>query len=89
MSSYVEEEILEYINNPETNGVLLLTGDWGCGKTYLIDNNIIKNNKDSYYFIKCSLFGIDKIEAVDLLLKKKWALISDKEYIENKLIKKL
>lgn len=31
-----EKEILKYIEKKENNGALLLTGKWGCGKTFLI-----------------------------------------------------
>ena len=30
------KEIMEFISRKEKNGALLLTGKWGCGKTYLI-----------------------------------------------------
>ena len=30
------QEIIDYIEMNETPGALLLTGEWGCGKTYLI-----------------------------------------------------
>lgn len=32
----VRKEIMEFISRKEKNGALLLTGKWGCGKTYLI-----------------------------------------------------
>ena len=32
------EELLYYCNEPEPVGALLLTGEWGCGQTYLIDH---------------------------------------------------
>ena len=35
------EELLYYCNEPEPVGALLLTGEWGCGKTYLIVKTLI------------------------------------------------
>ena len=34
----VRSEIENYISTNETNGALLITGKWGCGKTYLLKN---------------------------------------------------
>ena len=33
-------ELLYYCEEPEPVGAVLLTGEWGCGKTYLIDNEL-------------------------------------------------
>ena len=30
------QEIMNYIEMNENNGALLITGKWGCGKTFLI-----------------------------------------------------
>jgi hypothetical protein len=48
---------------------ILLTGKWGCGKTYFIDEFIKNHNKPSsdnkIKFIKISLFGLKYINAID------------------------
>ena len=31
-----KNEILDYLHRRELTGAILLTGEWGCGKTYLI-----------------------------------------------------
>ena len=41
------DELLYYCEEPEPVGAILLTGEWGCGKTYLIDNDLkdaLENN---------------------------------------------
>ena len=42
------DELLYYCEEPEPVGAILLTGEWGCGKTYLIDNDLkdALENKD-------------------------------------------
>jgi Cdc6-like AAA superfamily ATPase len=57
------------INNPV--GALMLSGEWGCGKTYLI-KNFIKQEKDTYVFVSVSLFGIDSLDKLRVEVKKKW-----------------
>ena len=36
----IKNEIVEFINSDESNGALLITGNWGCGKSYLAKNII-------------------------------------------------
>ena len=66
------EELKNYcdINNPV--GALMLSGEWGCGKTYLINTKFIPLVKDTYVFVCVSLFGIDSLDALRVEVKKKW-----------------
>lgn len=66
------EELKYYcdINNPV--GALMLSGEWGCGKTYLIKNKFISLVKDKYVFVSVSLFGIDSLDKLRVEVKKKW-----------------
>ena len=36
------EELIHYCNEKDPIGAMLLTGEWGCGKTYLIENGLTK-----------------------------------------------
>lgn len=65
------EELKSYcdINNPV--GALMLSGEWGCGKTYFI-KKFIKSVKDKYVFVCISLFGIDSLYKLRIEVKKKW-----------------
>ena len=67
----VRMEIENYISTNENNGALLITGKWGCGKTYLLkqiadDLNANSNN----LIVIISLFGIDKIDSFHQAVKE-------------------
>ena len=66
------EELKNYcdINNPV--GALMISGEWGCGKTYLINTKFIPLVKNKYVFVCVSLFGIDSLDALRVEVKKKW-----------------
>lgn len=58
----IRNEIVEFINADESNGALLITGHWGCGKSYLVKAIVNDFNKcDEYAVAIISLFGIDSI----------------------------
>ena len=42
-----KQEVKSYIETKEIPGALLLTGEWGCGKTYLI-KSIADEYKENY-----------------------------------------
>lgn len=53
-------------------GALMLIGEWGCGKTYLIEHTLSEALKDSHIFIRISLFGISSMDAVSNAVKQAW-----------------
>ena len=57
-----KQEVESYIGTKEIPGALLLTGEWGCGKTYLIKEiaNEYKENKE-FIFVIVSLFGVESV----------------------------
>lgn len=57
------DDILNYCSEKNPVGALLLTGPWGCGKTYLITNELASNPEfiNKYHLVRVSLFGIDNI----------------------------
>lgn len=66
------EEIKYYISQKSNTGALLVTGKWGCGKTYLI-RKIIKelNAGNECVAVLVSLFGVDSIELLHKEIKNK------------------
>lgn len=50
----------------------MLTGEWGCGKTYLLNNKLTKELKDTHIILRISLFGISSVDKVKTDVKQKW-----------------
>lgn len=73
----VRSEILDYINRNETTGALLLTGKWGCGKSYLV-RAIAKEQDESKKaaIAIISLFGLDSIAAINKRVKEEYLRFS-------------
>ena len=60
-----------------STGALMVSGDWGCGKTYHIDNVVIPSLiEDGYEPIKVSLFGIESINDIPLRIAENYKGIS-------------
>ena len=57
-------ELIHYCNEDDPIGAMLLMGEWGCGKTYLIENDLAEALKDTHIIIKVSLFGMNDPKAL-------------------------
>lgn len=66
------EELVYYCRENEPVGALLLTGEWGCGKTYLIENKLSKELQNEACVIRVSLFGLSSLEEIHLIVKQAW-----------------
>lgn len=66
------EELAYYCNEAEPVGALLLTGEWGCGKTYLIENELREEVKETAVVLRISLFGIASPEDIHAAVKGAW-----------------
>ena len=66
-----KKEIVNYIETKEIPGALLLAGEWGCGKTYLIKEiaNEYKEDKN-FVFVIVSLFGVESVQELQEKVKK-------------------
>ena len=68
----IKQEITNYINCKEHNGALLLTGNWGCGKTFLIRQISEEFNQgEKYVLVTISLFGVETVEELHKKIKEK------------------
>ena len=66
----------------ETTGALMVSGEWGCGKTYHIEKMIIPAlQQEGWNIVKVSLFGIDSVNEIPLLIADnyKWPAINKKK----------
>ena len=59
------EELVYYCNEPEPVGALMLTGEWGCGKTYLLEHDLKKQLEQTHVILRISLFGLSVTEAIE------------------------
>lgn len=83
------EELVYYCREPEPVGALLLTGEWGCGKTYFIDHNLKDELRDEAYVLRISLFGITSLEEIHSAVKMKWMEAFCEKYGINSVVKKV
>ena len=65
-------ELIHYCNENNPIGALLLTGEWGCGKTYLIEKDLTRALEKTHVIVKVSLFGITDANALRSLIRQKW-----------------
>lgn len=62
----IENELNLFIRSEENNGALLITGEWGCGKSYLIKKYVDDlNSKKEFAIAVISLFGVDNIASLN------------------------
>lgn len=66
------EELIYYCREPDPVGALLLSGEWGCGKTYLIEHGLKKAFENEVFVLRISLFGISSLEGVHAAVKQLW-----------------
>lgn len=66
------DELLYYSREIEPVGALLLTGEWGCGKTYLIEHELKDALTDDAVVLRVSLFGISSPEEIHNAVKNAW-----------------
>ena len=88
----IKSELLDYINCNENTGALLLTGPWGCGKSFLV-KQIAKelNDEKSAAVAVISLFGLDSVSAINKSVKDEYISLKlgTIEKITRKTLKKL
>ena len=73
------EELEYYCKEINPVGALMLTGEWGCGKTYLIDEILTPKLAENNIFIRISLFGIGSVEELKNEIKRNWLYTLAKE----------
>lgn len=79
-------DIMDYISLKNPGGALLINGEWGCGKTYYINNTLIPMYEE-LVFVKVSLFGLNSYEDLISRVKEGYITQQIKEYGFEKYIK--
>lgn len=61
----INKYVLNYMENDMTNLAVMLTGEWGSGKTHYIKNELIPFlEKENKKYCLVSLYGINKVEEI-------------------------
>lgn len=66
----------------ESTGALMVSGEWGCGKTYHIENVIMPAlQQEGWNPVKVSLFGIESVNEIPFLIvdNYKWPATNEDE----------
>lgn len=66
------DELVSYCNENEPVGALLLTGEWGCGKTYLIEHELKEALSQNRAVVRVSLFGITSPNEIHGAVRSAW-----------------
>ncbi len=66
------DELIHYSNEPDPIGALMLTGEWGCGKTYMVQKELTKALKDTHIIVRVSLFGMSSAKMLQEAIRQKW-----------------
>jgi hypothetical protein len=90
----LSEAINLYLKQNYSQHAIVLDGDWGVGKTYLI-NNIILPGIETIEYFHISLFGLSTISDIENEIYKSFLIttntknsyFSDKEYFSGDLLK--
>lgn len=65
-------EILRYCREENTFGALLFCGEWGIGKTYLLEHEVAARLGDGFQILRISLFGEESVEGVRRKVQRAW-----------------
>lgn len=78
------EAIIYYLQDSETEYAIMISGKWGCGKTYFWKNNIVSKLKEiGKKHIYVSLYGIKTIDEIEQKILYGLINISDNYSIER------
>lgn len=65
-------EVERYCNIEKPMGALLLTGQWGCGKTHFIKHTLRDRLSKTHEIIRVSLFGVSSVDEIQKAVKAAW-----------------
>ena len=66
------EELVYYCHECEPVGAILLSDEWGCGKTHLIEHELKDALADTSVVLRISLFGMTLPEEIHVTVRREW-----------------
>ena len=66
------EDLVHYCQDPDPIGALMCTGEWGSGKTHLIENELVEALGPDYAIVRVSLFGVNNMNAFEQKVRENW-----------------
>ena len=70
-----QQSVCQFIEDEHTSGALLLTGEWGSGKTHFLKQVANEYNQEKYAVVHISLFGRSSAEEIEQDIKKELCYI--------------
>ena len=88
-NEHISTNLTHYIYSSNPQYAFLITGDWGAGKTYFIENYIEHNTPEAKKIIKISLFGLGRTAEINERLFEQLHPILGSKYarLAGKLVK--
>ncbi|MBQ6216730.1 MAG: hypothetical protein IJK53_05035 [Erysipelotrichaceae bacterium] len=68
----VIEELVHYCKEERPLGALLFTGEWGSGKTHVIENELKEALGDAYAIVRVSLYGVSTVDALHDAIRRQY-----------------
>lgn len=69
----IREIILDYIEDDRKNQAILLNGEWGCGKTFFVKEELIPQiDTEKYQIYQISLYGVSNVEKIQDMIYGEW-----------------
>lgn len=70
-----QQSVCQFIEDEHTSGALLITGEWGSGKTHFLKQLANEYNKEKYAVVRISLFGRSSAQEIEQDIKKELCYI--------------
>jgi len=89
INEHISTNLTHYIHSSNPQYAFLITGSWGAGKTYYIENYIENNSPEAKKIIKVSLFGLIRTSEINERLFEQLHPILGSKYarLAGKLVK--
>jgi len=66
------DELIYYCGIETPTGAFMLNGEWGIGKTHLIEKELTKALAHSHVIVRVSLYGMSSVKELHSAVKEKW-----------------